>query len=154
MFFSSGAFYILSDVIFQNRLTFWNKGCHVCRDFRLDVLRQCSKLKGIGGRRNWKRGVGGPPPEKNSNLRWLNPWNLILTVYLTAQGTVEDCSQLGWYLLPSWLWRWKTRLGFPISRFTCRLRLTSLLKLCLRFLQAPAHRKVAKSSWMLKTVQS
>ena len=33
-------------------------------------------------------------------------------------------------------------------------RLTSLIKLCLRFLQAPAQRKVVNSSWMLKTVQS
>ena len=101
-----------------------------------------------------KAGVRGFSPGKNFKFKVAIPLNLILRVYLTAQRTVEDCSQLGWYLLPSWLWRWKTRLGFQISRFTCTLRLTSLLNLCLSILQAPAQRKVANSSWMLKTVQS
>ena len=83
-----------------------------------------SRLKEIGGRQNWKWGVRGFSPGKN--YRGYNPWNLILRLYLTAQRTVEDCSQLGWYLLLSWHWRRKTRFGFRISRFTCRLRLTSL----------------------------
>ena len=106
------------------------------------------KMKEIGGRQNRKRGVGGFSPGKIFKFKVAKPlkFNSRNISYST-----ENCRRL----LPVRIFTFshdsegKTQdLDFQFPGFTCRLRLTSLLNLCLRFLQAlhVAQRKVENSS--------